>query len=158
MKHWWLGLSQRDRRILLLGGLLLIVILPYALIWLPLNDRAERLAEAVQAQRADVAWMQQAARQLGAAPASASADPDTNQSLLSVIDRTVREGALTGTVRRVQPEGASTVRVWLEEAPFDDLMGWLGRLESTHGIRVTSLVVDRQAAPGRVNARLTLEG
>jgi general secretion pathway protein M len=158
VKAWWDGLSQRDRRILMVGGALLCVLLPYMLIWQPLNDRAERLERTLVNQRADVGWMQEAAAQLRASAGAVSATRTTGQSLLGTIDRTVREGPLAGTVRRVQPEGGNTVRVWLEDAPFDDLVIWLGVLETRHGIRATSLVVDRQAAPGRVNARLTLEG
>ncbi|WP_018954747.1 type II secretion system protein GspM [Thioalkalivibrio sulfidiphilus] len=158
MKAWWEGLTQRDRRILMVGGALLCLLLPYMLIWQPLHDRAERLERTLVAQRADASWMQQAAAQLRATAATGRTATPAGQSLLGLIDRTVREGQLGGTVRRVQPEGANTVRVWLEDAPFDELMIWLGTLETRHGIRATSLVVDRQAAPGRVNARLTLEG
>lgn len=159
MKAYWEGLSARDRRILLIGGVILAVLLLYWLIWQPLTERAERLEQSVRAQHADLAWMQAAAERVRGVRVDRVADPvgGAEQTPLGVIDRTAREGPLAGTVRRVQPEGADSVRVWLEDAPFDDLILWLGALESRHGLRVTSLVVDRQPAEGRVNARLSLE-
>jgi general secretion pathway protein M len=159
MKEFWSGLSPRDRRILIIGAVLLAVLLPYWLVWQPLTERAASLERSVAAQHADLAWMQAAAERVRGLQAAAPATPAARggQSPLAIIDRTAREGPLVGTVRRVQPEGAGAVRVWLEDAPFDDLVLWLGTLETRYGLRVTSLVVDRQPAEGRVHARLSLE-
>lgn len=158
MKSFWANLGPRDRRILTIGGIFLAVLLPWWLVWLPLTERVERMERSVSAQNADLAWMQAAAERVRGAHAGATPADRGDQSALSVIDRTAREGPLTGTVRRVQPEGTDTVRVWMEDAPFDDLILWLSILETRYGLRVTSLVVDRQPAEGRVNARLSLEG
>jgi len=160
MKQWWQSLTTREQQSLAIGAVVLTAIVLYWLIWEPLNVRAESLSRTVAEQRADILWMESAAEHLrdvrGTVPAGSGVNDE--QSLLGLIDNTARSGPLAGTVRRVQPEGDQTVRVWLENAPFDDLMYWLSELETHYGLRVTTLVVDRQAAAGRVSARVSLEG
>jgi general secretion pathway protein M len=159
MSAFWASRSPRERRILIAGAVLVLIVLPYWLVWQSLGERAQRMERTVAGLYEDVAWMQAAAQRVGGlragTPAATPASGD--RSPLSVIDRTAREGPLSGTVRRVQPEGTGTVRVWLEDAPFDDVVLWLGTLERDYGLRVTSLVVDRQPTEGRVSARLSLE-
>ncbi len=61
-------------------------------------------------------------------------------------------------MKRIEPEGQNSVRVWLEQAAFDDVIQWLQNLKRDYGIHTADIVIERQAAAGRVNARLTLEG
>jgi general secretion pathway protein M len=77
-------------------------------------------------------------------------------SLLGRVDVAVREAGLSGTVRRVQPEGDDRVQVWLEGIGFDAMLGWLTVLQRDHGVRVDSLAVDRRAEPGMVDGRVLL--
>ncbi|MFP4160864.1 MAG: type II secretion system protein GspM [Ectothiorhodospira sp.] len=160
IRTWWNELAPRDRRILRLGGIALALILLWWGLWLPLTERVARMQESVAELRADLAWMQAAAEAVRSARGQEDAPPPDpgDRSLLGVVDATARDAGLGGALRRVQPEGNGTVRVWLEEAPFDDTVQWLDRLKRRHGVRIASLVVDRQAQEGRVNARIVLEG
>ncbi|MCG5496511.1 type II secretion system protein GspM [Ectothiorhodospira variabilis] len=159
IKAWWREQSVRDRRMLVVGGLFLCVALPYWLVWLPLSDRVNSMEQDVARLQADLAWMEQAAGQIRSARGQTQAAPADmgGQSLLGIIDATAQSGPLAGTLRRVQPEGGNTVRVWMENTPFDDMLLWLDELRRQYGIQVSSLVVDRQSAGGRVNVRLVLE-
>lgn len=158
MRNWWWGLTGRDRRMLILGVLFLCCALPVWLIWLPLLDRLDEARRSSLRLQTDLAWMEQAAATLRTAGADGHSAPGQarTQSLLGLVDVTARRAALVGTLRRVQPEGAQDVRVWIEDAPFDAVMLWLNELEQGYGIAVLSLVVDRLPASGRVNARILL--
>ncbi|GAB4350028.1 MAG: type II secretion system protein M [Gammaproteobacteria bacterium] len=158
MRAWWAGLAQNERRLVMLGGVALLVVLFYALIWLPLQKERDRLTEELSAQRENLAWMQTHAAEARALLAKRpSVRPLSGQSLLGLVDRTVRGNRLTETLQRIQPEGNDAVRVWLEAASFDDVSRWLGQLEQRHGIRVESINIERHQAPGRVTVRLTLK-
>jgi general secretion pathway protein M len=62
-------------------------------------------------------------------------------------------------LQRVEPEGANGVRVWLEQAPFDDVLRWLDKLSTERGVRVTAFATERRAEqPGRADVRVVLEG
>lgn len=159
---WWQDLSLRERRILMLGGLFLALFLPYIAIWQPLHERLAAMHSVLERQRIDLAWMLQASEEIkvlqGRSQASPQGSMATGQSLLGLVDSTARTGDMAGTIRRIQPEGQATVRVWLENAPFDALLRWLDLLQQQYGIRINGVVVDRQTQPGLVSARIVLEG
>jgi general secretion pathway protein M len=57
-------------------------------------------------------------------------------------------------LRGTAPSG-NGVRVQLEEAPFDDMIPWLAKLDESYGLSIESITLDRTAKPGLVNASIT---
>ncbi|MDH3899450.1 MAG: type II secretion system protein M [Gammaproteobacteria bacterium] len=157
MKDWLAGLAPRERIIVYAAAALLAVILVYAILVQPLYSKYDRLVSSVAQQRETVQWMQQNAvtvRQLkGANPA---AEGLAGRSLLSVTDATARAAKLGPALKRVEPEGSDAVRVWLDAAAFDVVVGWLEVMSSRYGADVDSITLERAEAAGRVNVRLTL--
>jgi general secretion pathway protein M len=160
MRGWLATLSVRERLSLLLGGLALAATLGYVLLWQPFAARHARLAEVVAEQGQLVQWMRDTAAELaalgqrGPVPGAMGA---RDQSLLTVVDATTRAAGLAGQVTRVQPEGADTVRVWLDRVRFNQLVSWLARLEAEAGVEIDSANLEPTDRPGEVNARLSLK-
>lgn len=157
MKAWFNGLEANERRILLAGGGLLVIIFLYVGIWEPLNNKVETLRVSAAEQESLLAWMRSAAQEVKQLRGSSGAQrvkPASGQSLLSLVDRTAKSGRLGPALKRVQPDGEAKVRVWLEAASFDDLVRWLATLETRHGVHVESSVFQTLEEPGRVDARL----
>lgn len=157
MKAWWEGLSFRDRRISIIGGAVLTVLLLYALVWDPLHRGVAQLRDANGEQRAVLNWMQQSSQEVRALQGVARVDAAARggESLLSLVDRTAKLGRLAGTLKKAQPEGDGKVQVWFEQAPFDELVPWLEQLSRQYGIQLENAQFERQL-PGIVNARITL--
>ena len=159
-KTWYLQLQTREQRMLAAGAAALVLLLLYALVWRPLTTRQQTLRVTVKEQQATAQWMQQAARevaQLRAGRPNAGKVP-AGQSLLALVDQSAKNSQLGPAMKRVEPEGQTGVRVWFEQANFDDLVVWLEALQRDYGVHVTTLVVERQEAVGQVNARVGLEG
>lgn len=161
MKVWWNQLSNRERWLVGGGSALTLLLIVYALIWQPFQKELGRLRQTVAEQRADLAWMRQAAieakRLENVQPGPKSQFPeDIRRSLLIVVDQSARAAGLGTAVKRVEPQGDDRVRVWLEQASFDQLIGWLDTLRQDQGIQTANAVIDRQA-DGRVDARLILQ-
>lgn len=152
-REWWSALAERERRVLGTGAVVLAGIVLYVGVWEP-------VAYARHKQQADLATARALAVQLEAlaasAPRSTGPAAGANQSLLAIIDQSSKANALTKPPSRLQPEGDDTVRIWLEDVPFDMLMRWLGDLQSRYGVRVDNADIERESGPGLVNARLTL--
>ncbi len=158
MKQYWANLQPRERHTLLGGGIALVLILLYALVLDPFQQEMARLHQSVEAQTAELAWMQQAAaevRQLRAS--SPTARRVAGQSLMSLVDASARSTGLSGAIKEIKPEGLG-VKVRLEEVSFDDMLGWLEQLNSQQGVSVSGLVMERLPQPGRVNASVVLGG
>jgi len=159
MKDWLFNLEPRERMMFAAGAVLLVLLLLYALIWAPLRSGYHSLQESVAVQRDTVAWMQGSAQTIQRLRSSGGAVAKGlgGRSLLSVTDSTARAGGLGLALKRVEPEGSNSVRVWLEGASFDVLIKWLGTLSTQHGVDASSVSLERNETAGLVNARLTLE-
>ena len=121
---------------------------------LPLQRSVAQARRQVAGKQADLQWM----RSMGPALAAAGPGPataPTGQSLVVLIDTSARESGLGQALTSSQPAGGA-VRIQLESADFNLLVGWLSRLASQHGVRVESASVTGSAAPGIVNASVVL--
>lgn len=158
MKEWLAGLEPRERMLVYAAAAVVGVILVYAIFIQPLYSKYDQLVDSVDQQRETVQWMQQNAvtiRQLkGAGPAAGQGL--AGRSLLSVADSEARSARLGPALKRVEPEGSDAVRVWLDGASFDELVGWLDVMSSRYGADVDTITLERAEAAGLVNARLTL--
>ena len=158
MKEWLLGLEPRERLLLAAGAGALVLLMVVFLVWAPLHSAYSTLQSDVAEQRDTALWMQQSAAKLSQLKGSGgNVQGLGGRSLLAVTDSTARAGGLGAALRRVEPEGSDSVRVWLEGASFDVLVKWLGTLSATHGIDAETATMERGDAVGRVNARLTLQ-
>jgi type II secretory pathway component PulM len=146
-------ISEKDRRILVIGGAIAAVLFVLAVV-LPLEARVSRLHAQVARKQADLAWMRRVAPELAAA--GPLGHPASGESLLVIVDQSARESglgsALTGTGR--SGEG---MNVQLEHAPFDTLIAWLARLGQQNGIEVESADIHSAGPPGQVNASIVLK-
>ncbi len=156
MKDWFNGLEANERRMLIIGSGLLLVMLLYISIWEPLTSKAETLRVSTTEQTALLTWMRSTAQEVKQlrGRSSQQAKPASGQSLLTLVDRTAKSGRLGTALKRVQPDGDARVGVWLEAANFDDLVRWLATLETRHSVHVVSSVFQALETSGNVNARL----
>jgi general secretion pathway protein M len=154
-RAWWATLADRERRVVALGGAALGLIVLYLAVWEPLAGARHRREVDLQAARAMAVQLESLAL---LAPRAGSNVPvaGAGQSLLSIIDTTRKASTVTKPPSRLQPEGDNTVRIWLEDVPFDGLLRWLGELHTRYGVRVDNADIERESGPGLVNARLTL--
>lgn len=157
MKAWWENLGARERGLIVVGTVLVMMLLSYVLAWEPLRNSDRRLRQNVAERRADLAWMRQAAEEIkrlgGAGAARPVAD---NRSLLTLVDQTARAAGLGAALKRVAPQGDDKLSAQLDGAEFDKLIPWLSALERDQAIAIISLNVDRTDAPALVNARVVL--
>lgn len=159
MKEWLENLAPRERMMLAGGVVVLVLLLFYSLVWDPLSSGVRDLRAEVEAQRDTLQVMRRSATEvkaLRAVSGGAAARGLGGRSLLAVVDQSARSSGLGPALKRVEPEGKDNVRVRLEGASFDAMIGWLSGLAKKSQVFATSLSIERTDAPGRVNVRLTL--
>lgn len=149
------GLSPRERNMVLAASLVVSVILLWLLVWEPIAGWQQRSAQALDAQRAVAQRLAQAtALQQQRGPGQ---QVDRSTALLTVIDRSSRGPTLGKAPSRVQPDGERSVKVWLEDVPYENLLAWLIELQTGYGIQPSALEIERSERAGTVDARLTLQ-
>ena len=159
MKEWLAGLDPQERLLVYGATAVLAVILLYAVLVHPFHSSYDKLRDGVEERRATLQWMQESAlkvKQLKSANPVAGKGME-GRSLLSVTDGAARATGLGPALKRVEPDGSTGVRVWLEDASFDSVIGWLSMMASRYGVDVDSASMERTAARGRINARLSLQ-
>lgn len=150
---WFQRLNERERRMVAIAGLILVLVLLYALVSL---DRSVAHAQTRLAQRqSDLAWMRSVAPQLSAAGPAAAA-PTSQRSFIVIIDQSAREVGLGSAVKNTDPSPQGGLNVRLEQAPFDMLVGWLARLAQQYRVSIQSATIDPAGPPGLVNATIVL--
>jgi len=156
IQDWFDKLSARERWLVLGAAAFALFALIYALALQPLYSARSRAALSVEQQRSLLNDIEQVARRYGPQNSAGPAVP-SGESLVVLVDRSTRERGLGAYLKRNQPEGASGVRLRLENVPFDDLTGWLAVVQSTQGLATVSASFDPAGEPGRVNSNLVLE-
>jgi general secretion pathway protein M len=156
MKEWFLALEARERKLVAGGAAVLVLLFLYALIVDPLISGYSTLKDNVAAQKQTLAWMQQASQQIQSLRRSAGVGTVGlgGRSLLAVVDQSARSDGLDEAIKRIEPEGSKSVKVWLEGVSFDRMIVWLAKLTKTYQIETSVITLEPQGA-GRVNARLT---
>lgn len=158
IREYWNEASQRDRRVLAGGALVVGLLLGWAYVWHPLRQSHAQLEQRVALDRQSLAFVRSAAATIEgqrAAPRAGAAR--AGRSLLALADASARDAGLESALRRVEPVNARSVRVTFELASFDAMVLWIEALARDYAVRVTDLSADRADAVGLVNARVTLE-
>jgi general secretion pathway protein M len=154
MNAWLQSLSERERRMVIFGAIGAVALVIFAVVF-PLSRSVASAHERIEKKQQDLTWMKGVAPQL-AAVGPIAAPPESQESLIVLIDRSARELGLGGSLTSSEPSGQGGLRVRLEKAPFDIMVGWLARLADQNGIRVESATVDGAGEPGVVNASIVL--
>lgn len=144
------SLSERDRRTLLIGGVVAALLLLYVVI--QLDSSVSSAHKRIIKKQTDLAWMRTAAPEL----AATSSHVPNGQSLLVLVDSSARESGLASSLAGSDPAGPGGLSVRLQKAPFDALLPWLARLSQQNGIRVDTASIETAGSPGLVNASLVL--
>ncbi|MBT3092458.1 MAG: type II secretion system protein M [Candidatus Thiodiazotropha sp. (ex Lucina pensylvanica)] len=158
MKEWWQSKTPQEHMALIIGAAAILLLLVYLLLWRPFNQALGKKALLVESQQLTLNWMQDnldLVKNLRSQQRGKSAG--SNEALLTLVDRTAKKIRLRQQIQRIKPQGDNAVQLWIEEAPFDTIIKWLGQLTQTHAIEIDSLTIDRQDKPGLVNARLVLQ-
>jgi general secretion pathway protein M len=153
-RHWFESLAPRERRLVYAAAAVAAVALLYVGVALPLERLHARQAARVEKKTADLAWMRQAAPRVAEMAGRGSAPGQ--ESLVVLVDRTGRKAGLGSSVRDQSPSGANGLRLRLEGASFDAMVAWLAVLQQMYGVSVSDATIDAGAAPGLVNASITL--
>ncbi|RFF28505.1 MULTISPECIES: type II secretion system protein GspM [unclassified Wenzhouxiangella] len=153
----WQQLEPRQRRLIGLAGLVLVVALVYVWIWEPLAEAREAERERIAQQQALLNWLETVAPMAERLRENSRSSRDLDgRSLLGLADETARAAGLAGAMARIEPTGDDEVRVWLEGADFVKVMGWLEAFSRSRPVQVDQLQVDTTGDEGQVNVRVTL--
>ena len=148
-RTWWDDRAPRERSLLLVLATILLLWGSWAGIWLPL----QQARTAAQSEIRLYTELATRLRTAGPTLQTPAAGTIRSQPVQMIVTITASESALQ--IRQIEQQGELT-RVVLEAVDFNRLVQWLDRLERDAGVTVAAGRIERQTAPGVVNARLSL--
>jgi len=161
MKAWFLAISERERYLLIIGITVILAVVLWFYAWQPLVKYKTRLDGDLVASAENASYLQQAKTELTAKQAAEAAKQpiDTLTSVQIVIAPVLQKYQLDqpGILSRSEAKGKDGVNLKLDNAPFDQVVAFLGELETHYAIYATSIGLIPGAAPGLAGMQLTLE-
>ena len=139
MQTWmqrWQALSERERRLLLVGGGALLLAFVYWGLWQPFQTGLAESRARVASQQATLAWMQEQGGRVLSLQRQGGAKVDLSGSLESVVNQSASRAKITLT--RMQSLSGQ-VQVEIERLPIDRWLEWVRQLEEQYGITVAAL-------------------
>lgn len=156
MIEYWRRLQLRERRMVAVAMVVILLVVGWTLVWEPLREARRDLSEQLAGQRALVDWLDRVAPEVQRLRDERPPERTlAGQSTLAIIDQGARAAGLAGALKRIEPDTGDEARVVFEQASFPDLMRWLTTTVMQRPLAVARLTADR-AGPGRVDAVVVL--
>jgi general secretion pathway protein M len=149
IKTWWQGLNLREQRLVLVMATAVSVFLLYSFIWQPLNENLEKKERTLASRQALLTWVTENTARYKNVKLNGGVNKSSG-SLSSIINRTANQQKLT--ITRLQPQG-DNVQVWLDSAPFTQLLFWLEHLANNENLQVQAIDLAQGAKQGEVRVR-----
>ena len=149
IKAWWQGLNIREQRLMIVMSSVIAVFLLYSLLWQPLNENLSKTEQKLASRQALLSWVTENTVRYQNVK-STSGGKKSRGSLSSVINRTANQQQLT--ITRMQPQG-DNVQVWLDSAPFTQLLFWLEHLANNEDLQVQAIDLTQTDKQGEVRVR-----
>jgi len=151
-------LPVRDRGILKVAGIILILCIIYFAMWVPASDYMEN-AQQDLAQNTKLMLLVKQNKALLSALSRTSGPSSgvktlTSQQLVSSVTNLAKKNGVM--LKRFEPSGDKKIKVWVDNVSFDKMMTWLSALKKSLNIVVEQISVEKDDAAGQVSSRLTL--
>ena len=156
MKQWYTNLTHSERRLIVVGSITVMLALFWTLIYLPINQKIDSQVE-IRNRLNDQLIEMQGLGQVSASQLRKKISIPQNMTFSSWVDLQLSQLGLQELVNRTEPIDSKTLTVWLNNAPFDQVIDWLQRIHLSHGIKVDQIdvnVTDRSL--GYTNIRMRL--
>jgi len=156
LKEKYQAMPERDRRALLMLGIFLLPALLYFALIFPVQRAHARFSQELEAKQSELQWMQESVAKMQSLRGSAVGTQRQGRGLSQLISDSAPRYQLQ--ISRIQPRGDDEIQVWLEDAPFDQLVQWLHQSEQDFGLVVASINMTAGKNPGWVKMQVKFKG
>ncbi|MCK5810929.1 MAG: type II secretion system protein M [Cocleimonas sp.] len=159
LKSWFLMLSSREKTLVSIATVAVIIMLFWLMILNPLLSRHESLTKLTQSKQTELQLMQ---RQSALVKQLQQQNSGTTKKKVTGNPQQMIEGALQTwrlkpTLQRMQSRGANKVILSLKKAEADKVMRFIYDLEQKYGLNSNEMILKKSKTIGLVDVRLILE-
>jgi len=158
MNKWFKSLQSREQ-IALTAGIAFIVVLALSFfVWKPLATKLDYLETRISQLEWSLIEIKYLKKSKGQIKYNLHEIESNNESLVILIDQSLRKFDILSTLQRSQPIDDNRIRIDLNGVDFNKIIQCLDELKNNHNLDVESanLSVPQSGVPGIVNASITL--
>lgn len=157
LKHWYNTLSQREQRLFVLGVIVVCLVLLWVGVYQPVNKRIAQQVDLNQRLQSQLNQMQNLVGEVASDELEQVQPIPANMTFSSWIDQQLQSVNLQQMVNRTEPINADSLSVWLQGAPFNQVIDWLQNLSEKYAVQVDQIdvtVVDVELGLTDIRMRL----
>lgn len=148
--------SKRDKKTLILGGVISALLMGYQFVWTPLYSKTDMLKKIVTDQQRTIQKMQSFTTRIQQLKSSGAILPSqTSRPLLTRIDQAIQHDNLGSALTKITQKDKH-VTVNFTDVAFDQLISWISHLWRQQSVGVEALTVNQAKTKGMVSALITL--
>lgn len=150
IKSWWESLAEREKKMIVAGGLFLAIFLFYTVVWNPLSGSVSILQSQINQDREVLQYLEKGSLKIDnyRLQGISAVVNSSNQDILSIVEETLSKAQLSTYLKQVQQPQKNQIQLTFENVPLDQWMGWLQQCLSSQGMVIVSLQATRSTAPG----------
>ena len=149
LKSTFLQLSIRERRLVIISTVLVLIAIFYWGIWSPLSQSIEKRHTAIKNQTELLDWVQKNANKALQLQSSGGDRAAFSGSLPQAVNQSANRMKIA--ISRMLPQD-DELQVWIDQAPFNDVLSWLQSLENS-GVNILDIDIVESDLPGQVKIR-----
>ena len=159
LKSWFLMLSSKEKTLVAIAAVAVVVMLFWLLILNPIFSSHETLTKLTESKQTELRVMQRQStlvKQLQQQSSNATTKK-INGNPQQLIERGLQTWRLKPTLQRMQSRGTNKVILSLKEADADKVMRFIFELEQKYGLSSSEMLIKKNKTVGTVDVRLILE-
>lgn len=145
---WFYNLTEREQKLVSIGGIAFVIALFYFLIWAPMQQDLAKQRNALNADKSLLVWINEQSDKAARLRGSSNSKAFTG-SLTQLVNSSARRNQVS--VSRMQPQGEN-LQISVDRVNFTDLLTWVEFLEA-QGISILYSDVTETDAEGFVQVR-----
>ena len=159
MREWFDSLESREKILIVFASIFVIITSTYMLILAPTMKERDTLNKSIKDWENSIIEISHLKQLDAKSQLTINNQNKSEQSLVVIIDISLREYNLYQSLQRSLPNGNDNIRVELQEASFNDLILWIEELDSMYNLKVVSANFSKSSNEEYdfVNTSLTLE-
>ncbi|HLB41286.1 MAG TPA: type II secretion system protein GspM [Gammaproteobacteria bacterium] len=159
IKEGWFDLTMRERRIIIVGGLLTTILMGYQLFWLPLLNHIASMRELVKTNQTILIWMRSADQAIQTINKQVGHQSKINSPIIFLdrLQKQIDQFGFNRVLTQLKQSGDETIEIHFQKIEFDQLMRFLLSGTRQQPISISKMRVVAIDTPGLVNAEMVLE-
>lgn len=151
---YWQNLQPREQKILLAGGVFLVLFFLYLLIDAGAG-RATLMSQKLDREQKLLTWMQPVVEQILVARTQVVGEPVTTQNILPQVELSLEEAGLSGKISALDLVAGNQVRLAFNDVVYETLVKWIYAF-SRQGVIVHEFIATKTDEVGVVEASVLL--